>query len=254
MTRRGLPRPEQRPAPKPTTWQFAVLRASRVLSGDAKVLLTVLWELDNGDGAFMNAGGLADQTGGHPSYVKALRAQLAAAGVVQQVAVAGSRCDFWFVLPPDCDSQPPRGVTLEQRRRWVREAADRFDARMRAREGGRSDPTPATEGRSSDRTRAEVLTRSLQVRSEVLRAEGRSSARPEHETAPLRRLSVTLKGSETGSVTLPRESDSDRSRARSETQQMATRGFAALTPEERASLSPETRAACEKLERRRGAG
>lgn len=229
MTARRKRIQPDRPAPKLGSWGRAVLRASRVLSGDAKVLIAVLSELDRGSGAFMNDVGLAAQTGSHPAYVRRLRADLVRVGVLKKVEVPGSRLDFWFlVLPADIEREPEAGLTLEQRRRWVRDRADELDTAL-TDEARSSYAEVSTEARSSytgvSRVRKNSGPGEQEDRppehpgeQENRQADVRTSCPSKHDKAVQTGLSVTLQAVETQRVshsatTSPPECDTDRSRS-----------------------------------------
>jgi hypothetical protein len=70
----------------------------------------------------------AAQLGMGTSYFEEVRAGLVRLGLVVQVSVAGSRCDFWFPrLPDGMPAAPPSDISQDERRAWLRRWADELD-------------------------------------------------------------------------------------------------------------------------------
>ncbi|MDP3939602.1 MAG: hypothetical protein Q8R92_15895, partial [Deltaproteobacteria bacterium] len=85
-----------------------MFRASYQLPQSAKLVLQLLRELDNGDGAFLKPAEAAAQLGMSQSHFEEVRAALVRRGLVVQVSVEGSRLDFWFArLPAGFELEPP---------------------------------------------------------------------------------------------------------------------------------------------------
>ncbi len=238
MTRRRLNRPEQRPAPAlDRHWAVAVVRAAYRLSGDAKLLFGLMLELDRPErdgvgGCRMSAPELARQLGKGADHTSDLRTHLAKLGLVHRVDVAGVREAFWFLrLPELCSGSPPKGASPEEKRRWVRAAADALDAHIDSVEATAASPVlrareRATERRTSPQSRVtqrrtpppddgELRPPAVQLDGELSEPQRQTSPVPEHEIPADSLPSVTLKAVSqevSHSAPLP-ESHTDRERS-----------------------------------------
>ena len=138
-------------------WAVAIVRASRRLSAGAKLTYQLIAELDRGErGCFLSQGAMADQLGFGVDHLGDLRQHLVAIELLERQKREGRRrrgqsAYHWFTrLPPGIPSTPPNGASTEDRRRWVREAADLLDEMIgqRRRDNGRSSPIEEARERS----------------------------------------------------------------------------------------------------------
>lgn len=231
MSVRQRARPASRPCPKLTWWQVVVIRASWRLTAVQKLVLWLMYELDRGDGAFMGPAEAAQQIGVSLSHFKETRVDLQRLGLLVRVEVRGSQLDFWFPrVPADFETEPPRGATQPERRRWVREWADTLDGRIK-------------DG-ISDLSRTEFPTYPPQNRTEFPKAQDGNSVPSEHVQPAKSGLSDTLKAV-SQRVTTAVITDANASR------ESESRTAVSQERKPRGNIGPDVLELMEKLERKK---
>ena len=139
-------------------WSVAIVRASRRLSAGAKLVYELIAELDRSErGCFLSQSMMAEQLGLNTDHLGDIRLHLEAVGLLERQKHEGRRrrgqsAYHWFTrLPPGIPSAPPNGASIEDRRRWVREAADRLDEIIGRRQHDNRRSSPIEEARERSR-------------------------------------------------------------------------------------------------------